>query len=515
MRPCAAAAARLYLALLMNPSTQARAERLLSNFALLRAALLLLGVLGTWMWWTYWTNAFWIHQVIFLIITISLTMVVWRPRWFLNLLLFVYLVDVTGQTTGTQIPGFIGIGGIAGNAKIGELMTVAAVAQIAMYFCLRPSEFRRPLVGNVLLVVLTGAIAMALGAKRYIATNAFRDSLACYFVVFYIIAVVLLPSLRFALSTFRTIYYTACIAVITMYILTIIERSTSAFYSSTYGMVYSSITYLLLAKIATSPKGARRWLSGLMIVLFVTGIFIGRARGPFFAFFIGLIPLLIALPWNIKFSFGVGAVAPALVLMLALLTYRPTRIGSDLEDVGERRIESFTKIGNFEYDQTGSYRLTLWGMAWDGFMENPLLGKGYGWLLPIRSGDILENNMPASNVHNSYMHILACSGLLGFVPLLVLVIRFFRIVGHEMRTSTSRIKRIWAAAALGVGLNALVTPLTNVTLENLSAILVWVLVALALRLALASEKELQTVIPYRMVWNAAPADKIAYEQRFR
>ena len=499
----------------MNPSTQARAERFLTNIALLRAAGLLLGVMGTWLWWTYWTNAFWIHQVIFLIISISLTLVVWRPRWFLNVLVFVLLVDVTGQVAGTQIPGFIGIGGIAGNAKIAELMSVAAVVQIAMHFCLRPMQFRQPLVGNVVLIVLTGAIAMALGASRYIPTNAFRDSLAWYFSVFFIIAIVLLPSLRFALTTFRAIYYTALIALITMYVITLVTKSTSYFYSSTYGMVYSSITYLLLAKIATSPKGTRKWLSGLMIVLFVVGIFIGRARGPFLSFFVGLIPIYIALPWNIKFRFTLGALIPALALMLALLTYHPNRIGSDLEDVGERRLEAFTRVGNFEYDQTGSYRLQLWGMAWDGFMENPLLGKGYGWLLPIRSGDILENNMPASNVHNSYMHILACSGLLGFVPLLVLIGRFFRIVGHQMRTSPTVNKRIWAAAAFSMGLNAFCTPLTNVTLENLSGILVWVFTALALRLALSSEKELQTVIPYRMVWNAAPADRAAYEQRFR
>jgi O-antigen ligase len=157
----------------------------------------------------------------------------------------------------------------------------------------------------------------------------------------------------------------------------------------------------------------------------------------------------------------------------------------------------------------------LWQYAWRGFLTNPLLGKGYGWLLPIRAGGLMEIDYPASNVHNSYIHVLACSGLLGFIPLIVVVVRFFALISKAFLTNTSPFKRVWIAAACSVGLNAFWTPITNVTLENLSGILVWVLIALAVRITLASEKELLAIVPYRLVWNASPREAAALESRLR
>jgi O-antigen ligase len=141
----------------------------------------------------------------------------------------------------------------------------------------------------------------------------------------------------------------------------------------------------------------------------------------------------------------------------------------------------------------------MWRLAWNGFCESPLLGKGYGWRIPITIGGPITEETPASNIHNSYLHTLACGGLLGFGTLLAVVLRFFYVAGRQIQASTTRVKRIWTGAACSIGLNFFCTALTNVTFESvLSGITGWVLVALALRVALASEEEILQAVPYHL-----------------
>src|SRR5437867_7887359 len=76
----------------MNQSpTLTRFERLLTNLSWMTPVLLFFGVLGAWLMWTVWSNAYWIHQIIFVLVGGSTLMVLWRPQWFLNLLLLVLL----------------------------------------------------------------------------------------------------------------------------------------------------------------------------------------------------------------------------------------------------------------------------------------------------------------------------------------------------------------------------------------------------------------------------------------
>jgi O-antigen ligase len=151
----------------------------------------------------------------------------------------------------------------------------------------------------------------------------------------------------------------------------------------------------------------------------------------------------------------------------------------------------------------------MWKMAWNGFLDSPLVGKGYGWLLSVVVGSDVQE-LPASIIHNSLLHILACGGLIGFLPLVAVIVVYFRLCLKEMRRGLGQRKRLIAACAMGIAINFFFAASANVILETVSIALVgWLLLAVALRLAQAGEPELDEM------FGSAPPVRLSLRPRPR
>src|SRR5262249_32520619 len=163
-------------------------------------------------------------------------------------LIFILVVDIPGFFKDlVNIPGLLGVIAMPGKFKIPELFSLFAVLHLLAYFCLRPLEFRQPLMGLVIWFIAAGTVGTVIGIQKYIVTNAMRDSLGHYFSFFYIIGVVLLPTLSDVRPVFRWLFWTALFAALVCYVIAAITQSTNVFYSTTYGMVFSSCAYFLIA----------------------------------------------------------------------------------------------------------------------------------------------------------------------------------------------------------------------------------------------------------------------------
>lgn len=489
---------------MQSTGTVARIEQWLSNPQRVLAYVVVLVVLAAWGYWTYWSQASWFHQILFVALLLTGLMLLIKPTWFLNFIVLVLVADVSGYARDAiQIPGLIGLAGMGGKLKIPELLSLLAVFHMAIYFLMRPQEFRQPLMGRVALFCLAGLLATAIGVQRYVATSTMRDSLAYYFSLFYIIGLVLLPNARSARTTFKVFFYATLFVLAYGYAAYAVTRSSEMFYSATREMFFSVCAYVLIAKLFSSPPGTRRWLTAIMILLLSAAMFIGRTRGGVIAFLGGLLPLFLVLRPRQQLAITGAVLVPCLALMLLLFfveARRQTTSSDDFhKDPGARGIEAFTQMGDPDADPTGSYRLHMWREAWRGFLSSPIYGKGYGWQLPVWTAwSHTDEDMPAAIIHNSYLHVLACSGLLGFAPLVAFVVGFFQLCWRQFRRSATPTKRLFTAVATGIGINFFLTAVTNVAFEIASiGLMGWLLIALAVRLAQASDEDLATLIPRR------------------
>src|SRR5437870_4442243 len=106
-------------------------ERVLTEQQWLHQALVLIVVLAGWVVWTIWSDAEWFYQALWLFLATAGLTIVTRPAWVLNFILLLLVGDVTGFITNQiQIPGLIGIAGVAGKAKIPELLSMLSVCHI-------------------------------------------------------------------------------------------------------------------------------------------------------------------------------------------------------------------------------------------------------------------------------------------------------------------------------------------------------------------------------------------------
>ena len=114
--------------------------------------------------------------------------------------------------------------------------------------------------------------------------------------------------------------------------------------------------------------------------------------------------------------------------------------------------------------------------------------------------------MPSSTIHNSFLHVLASGGLIGFIPLVLIVVRFFLLCARQYRQRELPEHRLWPACAASIGLNFFLTAFTNVGFEQVNSGLAgWLLLALAVRMATTPGEELNEVIPRGVAWDASVA----------
>ena len=465
-------------------------------------------LLGLWFAWTLWTDAYWTAQIIFLCIAVPAVLVVAKPEWLVYLMILILVCDISNWSDYIQIPGFIGLAALGGKVKIPELLSLFAVFHLALSFLLRRPGFGRPLVGRVMMFLIAGLMGTGIGLlHHYVPSNVLRDSLGYYFSIFYVVGALMMTTILEARAMFRVFLYATVFAACGRYLIAILDRSTGIFYTGSGCMFLAFSAYYMLTRLYSNPSGSRKWLALFAALFFSLPSFLGRTRTGVLGFLVGVIPILFVLRPSQRVKLVLGVLIPVIAAMLWVFYYEasvgttPFQRGAGM---GARGLTVFTHMGEQEYDPTGNYRLYMWGLAWNGFVESPVLGKGYGWLVPVvatwRAWSEEGAEMPAAVIHNSFLHVLACNGLLGFLPLLAIVFGYFGLCWRELRKSRTTRKKLFCAWAIGIGAMFFFASSANVTLETVnSGIIGWLMLAIGARVARATDEELEVFVNRRIV----------------
>jgi len=100
---------------------------------------------------------------------------------------------------------------------------------------------------------------------------------------------------------------------------------------------------------------------------------------------------------------------------------------------------------------TAATRLFLWGVAWQLFTGSPIHGVGWG-NFQVLYGAYLDPSLLAESqlgVHNTYLALLAETGLLGFLAFMILVVLGFRAAYDHFRTSQNSFGRSLGFGVMG------------------------------------------------------------------
>ncbi|MEJ5994822.1 O-antigen ligase family protein [Pedobacter sp. Du54] len=162
-----------------------------------------------------------------------------------------------------------------------------------------------------------------------------------------------------------------------------------------------TVIYLVYNKVAIF----KRLICYLAITLSIIPFFLGASRGALFALFLPFLLMLIARN-NVKFTLKISF---ALIVSSVILVYLDEMMGSGLV----RRF--FGTSEAIETGSTSAIRLEIWKSSFNQFLNNPIIG------------DKLRVENWTGHPHNMLIEVLQTTGLLGFIPIVILLLRAFLI----------------------------------------------------------------------------------------
>ena len=246
-------------------------------------------------------------------------------------------------------------------------------------------------------------------------------------------------------------------------------------------------TYILMALVGTFVAIANRLLpprTGWMLAgLFCLGLALANARTLFVALPVLLVVGLCAggitrgKLLRPRIALTTFAAATVLISAVALLFLR-TETGRDFAERSSQELAS--GVLHSDEDTNWQFRLSAWKEAWKRFEEYPLAGEGYG--IPFAFELLLFDNDPRP--HNTFLTVLYKMGLIGFLPLLALLVYFFwTTLGVAYRNPENpRVAWLWIVVLAQVAFCFYGT--ANLLLESpFLASLFWVLMGLGLQMA--------------------------------
>jgi O-antigen ligase len=190
--------------------------------------------------------------------------------------------------------------------------------------------------------------------------------------------------------------------------------------------------FLLVSSIGTvilTINGVIRSLLGWSLAaIFLVGILLINARTVFLELGLGLFLVMIAShSGKLRVSMrSLRLLAGVTVLLVGVMWAATlTRTGSNLVDRAETELVSGTL--NYSDDPNATFRLMAWFEAFQRFSDSPILGEAYG--IPFKF-DLDESD---ARPHNTYLTVLYKMGVLGFVPLLLLLVIFQRTCWCHLR----------------------------------------------------------------------------------
>ena len=246
-----------------------------------------------------------------------------------------------------------------------------------------------------------------------------------------------------------------------------------------YLMIAALIALSLLAFDRFRYKG----LTTLIIIVWLSGIALSLMRHLWLALLVGLIFILVLVPITnrknlIKLSIRSGSLIITLIVVAVLLVNLFSLdnfsevLNSSYKVISERIASVFTSAN----DTSINWRLNFWQAAKNSWLENPILGLGFGQKLPLELGD-WQTFEEIRNIHNSPLAIAIQMGLIG-ITLFGLFLLAEISAGFKYIFKNEELKPYY------LGLLAALTAIFSASLfqpyleTNLTGIFFWILLGL-------------------------------------
>jgi O-antigen ligase len=202
--------------------------------------------------------------------------------------------------------------------------------------------------------------------------------------------------------------------------------------NSGVGVYLAFILILCAVFFFNTPNGRTRTIWGFLSVFYLLGLFFSFGRAGWISFVVGLAVIGILRHRR-------------LFLMLPLLL---------LLAVGN--IPAITQ--RFAETSTVTLRISIWEAAWGLFLQNPVLGTGYGTGLFL-VGDYLRQY--SWRIHNDYLSVLLETGLVGFSLFLIWHSQWILAVFNGYRKAKFDYDRILMLAVFAVLIVSMVSRATD------------------------------------------------------
>jgi hypothetical protein len=113
-----------------------------------------------------------------------------------------------------------------------------------------------------------------------------------------------------------------------------------------------------------------------------------------------------------------------------------SQTGNEQESTGTETTETEEASTDLEQklEQIGNGRLILWQLAWEGFLESPILGHGWGAYATIAPA---SGNTQVINAHCIYLQLLCETGIVGFLLVGGVFVGFLLLILKKIKACTN------------------------------------------------------------------------------
>ncbi len=356
---------------------------------------------------------------------------------------------------------------------------VLLILLLSIYLSRRCRRLSTPLPVSVLLGLFLGAGALSAGRGfwgHHDAMLVLRDTALVVYALFLLVAFHLLRSwlsMKRAAMWFLLGAALNTLNGLAWFIATPTERR--FVYPGIYILIsLAGVLVVMAGRLLQSRVG---WIFAAVMCL---GLVLANARSLFVSlailFILGLGEVLVC--EKIRFRHLVQTlIAASFLVMLAAFLFLRTETGRDF---AERSTEELASgVLNSGEDPNWQFRLSAWKEAWKRFEDYPLAGEGFG--VPFTFELLLFENDPRP--HNTFLTVLYKMGLIGFLPLVALLIYVVWRGFHSMRCNRESRRVVFLQIVLLTQAAFCLFGMGNLLLESpFLASLFWASMGLSLRI---------------------------------
>jgi O-antigen ligase len=244
----------------------------------------------------------------------------------------------------------------------------------------------------------------------------------------------------------------------------------------TWGALSVMFMTVTLQMALAAPTRRERWLARAQIVPQIFSLLFSLVRGAYIGFFASAVYLLRQY-WS-KRRILLQRLLPAFLILLLISVFSPTV---------RQRVAAIFDLNT----PSTQVRLIQWKCALQIVADHPIVGVGWRDLQPvIRQYATLDPKIPENiskdvfsigHFHSTYVTILACFGIAGFLAFAWLMIAVWRALGVAMKQANDEFGRLVSFASRAAVLGFLVAGIFDWTFGDAEVVtMLWFVVGMGL-----------------------------------